>query len=379
MKKINPIYYFECIIFIFVMIFGIFLKKFQDFENIISIIFWLVITVILLYKYGFYKDNNYLKKYSIRLTFVCILSLLLILYMLGFLTGYSKTVFIYKFIPIIKNVIPIILVTILEEIIRHIVCRNSDKKILPVVILSIIYLLSNVITEMNYYVFNDFKDIFRFFCSIFLPLFAKEALYSYITYNISLIPTTILKVCFNIYPFIFPIYPVLNDYLMGMIGVIVPFTLYILNRKAIFYNYKNSKPIKTITTILVFIPIIVVFGTLFILSIGITDYKLMAIASNSMKDVYQRGDAIIYYQFKNNEIDVKEGHIIVFNKNGKVITHRIVDMRVKDGKMVYTTKGDNNEIVDNFDVYNEDIIGLVKYKIEYIGYPSVLLSELISR
>ena len=170
-----------------------------------------------------------------------------------------------------------------------------------------------------------------------------------------------------------------SDYLMGMIGIVAPFVLYILNRRAIFYNYKDSKPIKAITTVIILIPVMIVFGIFLILNTGITDYKIMAIASDSMRDVYKRGDAIIYYQFKDKEIDVKEDQIIVFNKKGKIITHRVVNMKKVDGKMVYTTKGDNNEVNDNFEVYNEDIVGLVKYKIEYIGYPSIILSELMSR
>ena len=49
-----------------------------------------------------------------------------------------------------------------------------------------------------------------------------------------------------------------------------------------------------------------------------------------------------------------------------------------NGSYIFYTKGDNNEFVDNWEVYEDDIIGVVKFRIKYLGWPSVLLNDLLS-
>lgn len=100
---------------------------------------------------------------------------------------------------------------------------------------------------------------------------------------------------------------------------------------------------------------------------------MIAVASNSMKPKYARGDAVIYD--KVNYQDLKIGDILAFNKEGTIITHRIIKIWKRGNDYYYTTKGDNNSGVDLFNPTNDNVLGVVKYRIKYIGYPTVLISE----
>jgi len=65
--------------------------------------------------------------------------------------------------------------------------------------------------------------------------------------------------------------------------------------------------------------------------------------------------------------EIQKGDIISFTKENKIITHRIVNIKEENGKILYTTKGDNNEINDDFSVEYEEIYGKQLFKIPGIG------------
>jgi signal peptidase I len=61
------------------------------------------------------------------------------------------------------------------------------------------------------------------------------------------------------------------------------------------------------------------------------------------------------------------------------VIHRIEKIKTIDGVRHIITKGDNNKEVDDWVVLDEDIIGLYKFKIPYIGYPTALIHKLFGR
>ena len=67
--------------------------------------------------------------------------------------------------------------------------------------------------------------------------------------------------------------------------------------------------------------------------------------------------------------------IVAFEQDGKIVTHRILAIVEKDGIEYIVTKGDNNSRKDVQNKIKDDIIGIVRFRIPYIGYPSVEISE----
>ena len=98
------------------------------------------------------------------------------------------------------------------------------------------------------------------------------------------------------------------------------------------------------------------------------------------------GDVIILTGKEPEDIDV--GEVLVFipgnknwyEENGPVI-HRVVEKNQVDGEYVFTTKGDNNAKVSpgNFErnIREEQILAVASFKIPYLGYLKVWLSQLL--
>ncbi len=85
--------------------------------------------------------------------------------------------------------------------------------------------------------------------------------------------------------------------------------------------------------------------------------------------IHAKGDSMMptlvdgeYYQVdpvENSEIS--PGDIIVFNKNGIAICHRVLQViSTRSGKTFIQTKGDNCPIPDNFVVTTDMIIGRIQ-------------------
>ena len=86
------------------------------------------------------------------------------------------------------------------------------------------------------------------------------------------------------------------------------------------------------------------------------------------------GDVVIVDRyFKKNSLE--KGKIIAFKKDNIIMVHRIVKKVKLDNSFVYYTKGDANNNIDDFLINEKDIIGVVNFKIGYIGYPTVWFSK----
>lgn len=93
---------------------------------------------------------------------------------------------------------------------------------------------------------------------------------------------------------------------------------------------------------------------------------------------FTRGDICVVKQLKNEEINqISEGDVIQYRLNEQHIIHRVVKIQRQRIGNQYITKGDNNKTQDLLEVDEEQIEGIVKYVIPYLGYPSVWFHELL--
>ncbi len=106
----------------------------------------------------------------------------------------------------------------------------------------------------------------------------------------------------------------------------------------------------------------------------IFNFYMYIIITDSMKPYINSGDIIISHKEKEEKIEV--GDVITFSKFGEVITHRIIEIK-DDGKDLkqYITKGDNNNVEDNYNIYYDEIIGKEIIKIPYLGKIALILQE----
>ena len=97
-------------------------------------------------------------------------------------------------------------------------------------------------------------------------------------------------------------------------------------------------------------------------------YKAMSVITGSMKPQFNPGDLIIASNL-NNLNSVKVGTIITYiNEENVLVTHRVTKINNNDGVNTYITKGDANPAIDIEPVSTNQMQGIYKTKIPYLGY-----------
>lgn len=107
-------------------------------------------------------------------------------------------------------------------------------------------------------------------------------------------------------------------------------------------------------------------------------YTALRVTTGSMKPTYDVDAMIIVKKVDPQEI--KENDVISFysqdpSLDGAVNTHRVVSIKEENGKRSFVTKGDNNNVVDAYDVESQYLIGRVVASSKIIGKISRLVAN----
>ena len=279
-------------------------------------------------------------------------------------------------ISIIKNIVPVVIIITLKEIVRYILLFKGRFNKYFVIIITIIYTLIDIVTVVSMYELSTGLLIFTFIGEVCIKSIYNNIFQTIVSYNVGPLSSIIYKLLLTCYVYLVPIIPNLGVYLTVVIDSILPVTL-LLKLNKVNYNYQNvSKKRVSISKKYITLPIVIFFVIIISLVSGFFQYKIIAIASNSMLPKISRGDAIIYEKIKKAE-ELKEGDILVFTNEGTIYVHRIVEISRKNKEVKIYTKGDNNAIADDFITTEENILGVVRANIKYIGYPTIWLSEML--
>jgi signal peptidase len=302
-----------------------------------------------------------------------------ILYFLsGLIFGFVKSPYSTKIFSLIKNIWKLIIPIIGIEYVRGIILDTNKKNKFVIISTTILVFLLELNINTFLKNFNLSEDCFKYISQTVIPLLATEMLSSYLclkgSYKLSISYRLILEIII----IISPIYPDLNWFATGIIGIVFPAIIYI------YYKYDYQKKDRTISrrklkkqNPIIYIPtlLIIVLFTCFML--GLLKYEPVAIMSNSMNPLYYRGDVLVINKANNENITV--GDIIIYSTDTKIIAHRVVNIIEENGEKYYQTKGDANQSVDLKLVEKDQIIGKYQFHVKYIGYPSVWLNDLFNQ
>jgi signal peptidase len=171
--------------------------------------------------------------------------------------------------------------------------------------------------------------------------------------------------------------PDLGDYIHAVANIILPFVIYVVTNNSLRYYEKDKKQLRSINYRIITIPVLVIGIVLTILVSGIFSLQLIAVGSDSMRPVFSRGDAVLFEKVSASEI--AKDDILVFRREGVIVTHRVVSIESRSGMLYFTTRGDANDSNDNFETSSEQVLGRVIMAGKYIGYPTVWLNEIFNQ
>ena len=375
-KNIKVICWTEVALLIINLIFYLSIKVIPSEYNIYLVITFLLLMLIpLILFFGKQKDSSYYTGYTIRTIITVLMVIGIIIYLLGLLLGYSKG-YCYS-LSLVRQVIPIIILSLGIEFFRFMVVKNSYNNIKLMIILTILLSILEVFAITNFRTLTSSYKVFVFICLTVLPTLADQFLGTYLNHKVGMSPSVLYRLIVRLYIYVLPIIPNLGNYILSFMKVLTPFMIFYIINKAMVEEERNKKIITNDTLKVLSIPIIVLLILLVLLVSGVFHKRLIAIASDSMDPIYNRGDAVLIEYMKPQEL--KKGDILVFRHENIIVTHRIVDIKVKEGTYYFTTKGDANNAPDGFISTNENVIGKVDYVVKYIGYPTVLINELFER
>lgn len=368
------------IVLLIVLLFNSFVFKMSNmYEVSLILVPFLILMVVLT---GFEKENFRNKKDVLLNIIICIFIYYFLTYLLGLFTGFIKTSYSLSIINIIKNIFPVILLIIISELLRYEFFTKSKGNIPCFIIGYILFILIDVNLLIHMYDVTSYLGLTKMICLVVFPSITKNIFLIYLTCKVGYTNAIVYRLLTDLSIYLLPLFPDFGEYINVLLKTALPIVImlktnnmfdYFELRKIKTSRYNNRKLIlySGITTLL----LIVVT-----LTSGLFTYQALTIGSSSMSPKIQKGDIVILRKVKKAEINtIKKGDVLVHNHDNKIIVHRVVEILNINGKFNYITKGDNNDTKDAWVIKENEVIGIVKFKIKYLGMPTVALNELLNK
>lgn len=340
-----------------------------------------IITGVIYYFFKVDRREERVKKDLLLLILIVTISYYVITYFLGFFIGFVYSNYSRSFIGILRNIFVSSLMVLSIEIMRECIIKSAKYYKFLIILSSLIFFLLEVITQISFNNIHSGVELVQFIMVIVIPYISKNIFLTYSTYYTDKTNSIVYNLIMTLPNFILPVFPDLGDYIGTLLLTTLPLILVAVSYKMFFYKRekivdsrwqaKFSNIQKMFTTSLLFLLILIVY-----LVGGFGRFIALAIGSESMTGAINKGDVIIIDKRKK---EYKKKDIIAFSQNGEIIVHRVIDIVEKDDGVYYQTKGDANNGEDPWLVDDKAIVGQEKFRILFLGLPTVALSELIRK
>jgi len=315
------------------------------------------------------------KKVTIFLLIFAIIYLVAF-YLMGLYFGYYKANIVFSLQTIINYIIPITIIIVSTELIRNVFLAQKSKfsKVLLFIIMVLIDLVIYVdIYDINYY--NAFIEVLGF---IFFASIACNLLYNYIVSRYGISGVIIYRLITTLYIYILPYMPNVYVFFRSILRMVYPYIIY----QVLEYTFSTRKMVvasedkrKSVIGKLTFGIIIICIAMLISCQFK---YGLLVIGSGSMTGAINKGDIIIFEKYDKQEV-LDNNQIVIYGDEKSSIIHRIINVKNVNGETRYTTKGDANQEADEGYILKDDIKGVYKLKIPYVGYLSLWMRDIFSK
>lgn len=305
-----------------------------------------------------------------------------------FLIGMIKNDFLrqpvtFSFTTLYRFIIPLTISIIASEIMRSILISQDGTirfKKYEVDISKALTFINMVLIDLLIYIgVYDLANYNEFLAAIGFVLFASVScnlFYNYTSKRYGMIGIIVYRMITVLYTYIIPITPNLHIYLKSFLRMIYPYFLYMILEKTfsktdfvVSYSDRRKNFISITTMIIVMAAVTMLISCEF-------KYGILVIGSKSMTGAINMGDAVVYEKYDGQKI--KNGQVIIFESEGLRLVHRVIEIKDMNGEIRYYTKGDANEKPDDGYITEKKIIGVTKFRVVAIGYPTLWFRQLFS-
>jgi len=276
-----------------------------------------------------------------------------------------------------KNLIYVLCVAvsiIAMEIIRNVIISQEDKFASVLITLAGIeadILISTRVLKLLS--FNNFIDLVSL--TVF-PAITANIFYNYVAKRHGAFPNVLYRLVMTLYLYVIPVFPDMPESILAFARLVIPLFAYLF--LDLLYGKKKKRATAKKSGVGIAALILVSF---FMVSIVMLisckfRYGLIVIATESMTGEINKGDAVVYESY-DGEI-ILDGEVIVYDKEGTTMVHRIVGIEKINGQNRYYTKGDANTENDPGYITEANVIGKVNLKLSGIGYPTLWLRSIFT-
>ena len=328
------------------------------------------------------KINSYHKKIVAILFFLFGLVYLAILYLMGLYFGFVRSKILFSLNTVFNLILPISIVIIISEILRSVLLSqdinfmiNKKEKNFSPVLTFIILVLIDILMYTGSVDFNNLDSVLTMVGFVLFSSIANNLLFNFISVRYDYKGIIIFKLMINLYMYFIPIIPDVYMFMMSFFKMLFAYIIYIVIDKLFSKNdfvisYFDKRRLFVGNTILM------MFAVFLIMLVSCQfKYGIMVIGSESMMGTLNKGDMVLFKSYNSGD-EISEGQVIIFNYNNIKTVHRVVKILNVNGINRYYTKGDANKHADDGYITKEDIQGIVKFDIRYLGYPTLFLKEM---
>ncbi len=375
MKKETYIIAIIEVLLLIISLFQIYVVKSFSYPIYLLILF--VILGVSYYFLKFDKRKERLSKDIMLIIGIVVLLYWLIIYIVGYFSGFLMNSYQRSFFGITKNVLYGFGLIASSEMFRHMFLRrrNDNKKIFVLTILVISML--EIVTKFSANQLDSNVQILKLLFSVVVPIFSKNIFLSFITLKVGCLSSILYRSLMELPLYIVPIIPNLGYYIENLVITILPLIILLIIYKLYYsddgkivssrmYNKMNK-----ISNVIYSFIVILLLGVVLLVS-GIGRYIVYTIGSASMEDTINVGDVVV---IDKKDKEFKENDIIAFYHNDVILVHRIIKIYKDAYGEYYQTKGDNNETADSWLVKEKDVVGQYRMRFRWVGWPTVKLNE----
>ena len=343
-------------------------------------IYLLILFVVLGISYFFLKIDKRKERLSkdiLLITGISILLYWLIIYIVGYFSGFLMNGYQRSFAGISRNVLFGLGLIVSTELMRHMFLRRRNDNVKIFIFTIIVFSLLEIVTKVSMSQLSNNTQIVKVLFSVVVPIFSKNILLTFITSKVGFISSMLYRSLMELPIYIVPIIPNLGYYIENLLITILPLLVLLIIYKLYYSDDGKITSSRSYSKIgklsgIIYTGIVILLIVVILLVSGIGRFIVYTIGSASMEKTINVGDVVL---IDKKDKKFKENDIIAFYHNDVILVHRIVKIYSDAYGEYYQTKGDNNETNDAWLVKDTDVVGQYRMRFRWIGWPTVLLNE----
>lgn len=344
--------------------------------RILRVLIWIMFAIYLLF---FYENQHYQDKRLQKQLLYCIGVIYLIYYilyfMIGIRIGFSHNPYNVTVSGMLENIILTIPIFLIQEYVRYYLFSTTKEEQKGILALTLAFVFTfanfNILTDVRY--FQSLSGVGYLFLFLLIPYFVKDLMLSFLcNFGGYLVSISYLLIPYLVL-YTMPILPTLDPKLVTIFELLALFLLFLITSSLVWKEKTKNYHIPSLKTGIGYFVVIIVF---LFLGVKVVPENTLVIASNSMYSYIHRGDIVLIQ--KKPFSSVQKDDIIKYRLDNQYIVHRVVEVKFNQKQEKYlVTKGDNNKEMDLYPVTEDQYEGVVVGKIPFLGYPRLILNDIL--